>query len=411
MHMVCQSRTIAKNCTIPPGGIMIYKLNKHIETLEQSSIRAISLRCGQLQGINLGQGICDNPVHPLIMQAACDAINNNKNTYVHMKGIPELREQVAIKAKKFNKIECDIENVLITHGATGAFVGAVKALFNPGDEIILFEPFYGYHKGLVELFGVNTKSIPLVPENFALDVEALRGAITEKTRAIIVCTPCNPCGKVFTKDELRAIGDLACEKDLFILTDEMYEYIIYPGHQHISIASLDKAYFNRTITISGFSKTYNITGWRMGYLIAPAELVDRIALANDFFYICPATPFQYACVAALQLPEEYYQKMQTDYLKKRDFFLSGLQEIGFSLVYPDGAYYVLADFSGLQLVESINPSMDLLEDTYVGAVDGRAFFTNPEKGKHLLRFCFASNSESLRQALQYLEKSELLRQR
>jgi len=388
---------------------MITKINAIIGNLEQSAIRAISFRCAELNGINLGQGICDHPVHPAIKQAAIDAINHDKNIYVPMQGISELRQAIAQKMQGFNKVPCAEDNVLVTHGATGAFVSAAKTLFSPGDEVILFEPFYGYHKKLLEMLSIQVKALPLVGDNYALDVDALRSAIGPRTRAILICTPCNPCGKVFTREELIAMGDLAIEKDLYVLTDEMYEYITYPGHEHCSLASLGEQYFDRTITISGFSKTYNITGWRMGYLVAAKDILEKIALANDLFYICAASSFQYACLAALSLPQSYYTDMRAMYLENRDFFVNGLREIGFSVTLPKGAYYTLADFSKLRLADSDNPAMVLLEETRVAAVDGRAFYNDEAKGRHIFRFCFSSSKDQLEKALEQMSQSQLLR--
>lgn len=382
--------------------------NKDVIDLKQSKIRAISRRCHELGGINLGQGICDLPIEPSIKEAAIKAIRDDKSIYTSPEGILTLREKIAEKVTAFNRINVGPEEVLLTHGATGAFVAAAKALFNAGDEVIMFEPYYAYHRSILELFNIKVKIVSIDLDDLSFDLDEVKAAITEKTKAILICTPSNPCGKVFTQSELTQLGDLAVHHHLYVLTDEMYEYITYPGHRHVSLASLSPDYFERTITISGFSKTYNMTGWRLGYAVAPKAIIEKMTLVSDLFYICMATPLQYAACAALDLPEDYYRDVLKMYLDKRDFFISEIQSMGLNAVCPEGAYYTLVDIANTHFARAEDPAIALLEAAGVAAVDGRAFFDQDkrqEKGAHQLRFCFSTDMPKLVQAIQNIKKS------
>ncbi len=370
--------------------------------LRQSGIRSASARCNAIGGINLGQGVCDIPTDNQIKQAASAAIFANKNLYAPHEGIPELREKLAAKIAQFNRVKVNpMTEILVSHGATAAYVCAAKVLFNPGDEVILFEPFYGYHRHVLELEGISTRSVPIAAENFVLDFERLAAAITPKTRGIVLCTPCNPSGKVFSQEELNQIGELAEQHNLYIITDEIYEYITYPGYQHISIASLQN-FRERTVTISGFSKTYNITGWRLGYAYGPATIVEKMALVHDLLYICPPTPLQHAMLAALELGPDYYDEMRSQFLRKRELLVSGLQQLGFTMQVPQGAYYILADFQKLGFADDSVAASQLLDRAKVATVPGSAFYQQSAEGKKQLRFCFALAEEKLQMALQQL---------
>lgn len=379
---------------------MMSKINisDRVKNLKQSGIRAASARCAELNGINLGQGVCDLPIRDEIKQAANRAIEHDKSLYSACEGITPLREKLVEKINKFNHIPVGIENVLVTHGATGAFYTAITTLFEPGDEVILFEPFYGYHKHLLQLHNINIKAVKINMQDLSFDFSELEAVVTNKTRAILICTPCNPAGKVFSKQELLQIGGLAEQHDLMIMTDEIYEYITYPGYEHISIASLEN-FKSRTLTISGFSKTYNMTGWRLGYVSGPEKIIERMALVQDLVYICPSTPMQHAVLAALDLPEDYYSDMADLYLIKRDKVVGQLRDMGFKITLPQGAYYLLADFSELGFKDDIAAADFLMENAKVATVTGRSFYTNPEDGKSILRLCYAMSEEKLDRAM------------
>jgi len=290
-----------------------YQLSDRTAQLKQSGIRSVSKRCAELKGFNLGQGVCDIPIDDTIKAAAAEAINANKNLYAASEGVYPLRQAIAKKIKHFNQVDVDPETeILVAHGATGAYVAAVQVLYNPGDEVILFEPFYGYHKGILELFGVTVKAVPINRQDYSFDMDALTAAISNKTRGIVICSPGNPSGKVFTKDELIALGELAKERNLSIITDEIYEYFTYPGHEHVSLASIND-YAERTVTLSGFSKTYNMTGWRLGYAYGPAEIINKMGLVHDLVYVCPPTPLQHAVIPALDFAQHYYDTMRADF--------------------------------------------------------------------------------------------------
>lgn len=378
-------------------------ISEKTQNLKQSGIRIATTRCAAMGGINLGQGICDIPTENSIKQAAYQAIENNKNIYSPCEGVFALREAIAKKLLNFNKISADpATEIIVTHGSTGAFVCAIMTVFNPGDEVILFEPFYSYHKNILELNGMKVKTVPINLDDFSIDLSDVKKIIGPRTKGIVICTPCNPCGKVFSQEELIALGRIAKAHDLCIITDEIYEYIVYPGYEHYSIASLED-FKERTITISGFSKTYNMTGWRLGYATGPAAVIEKMALVQDLLYVCPATPLQNAVIAAFDLDSSYYQQLNAIHLNNRDLVVSALQDLGFKFTVPQGAYYVLVDFTSRALGSDEDAANIILEKAKVASVPGRAFYLDPNKGKHLLRLCYALNKDKVSLALNQLK--------
>jgi len=296
--------------------------------------------------------------------------------------------------------------VVVTSGATGAFHAVAMALFDPGDEVLLFEPFYGYHVGTLRSLRVVPVAVELDgTANWALDIEKVKAAITPKTRAIVVNTPSNPAGKVFTRTELEGLAAIAKEHDLFILTDEIYEHFIYGEARHISPASLD-GMRERTIIMSGYSKTFSITGWRIGYIIADAKWIPAIAYFSDLLYVCAPAPFQHATAVGIErLGKTFYAGLAMEHEVKREMLLSALRDAGFDPYVPDGAYYILASMKGLgDVLEGENAaqrSRSLLRKTGVAAVGGSAFF-RAGKGEDLLRFCFAKKDDDLEEACRRL---------
>ncbi len=379
------------------------KISEKTQHLKQSGIRNASTRCNEIGGINLGQGVCDIPIVKSIKQSACDAINNDKSLYSPCEGILELRQAVAKKLKSYNKISADpATEVVITHGSTGAFICAIMTLFNPGDEVILFEPFYGYHKNILNLHNIQVKSVPMSLDDLTFDPEDVRKAITPKTKGIVICTPCNPSGKVFTQQELQTLGEIAEKHDLAVITDEIYEYITYPGYTHVSPASLP-IFKPRTITISGFSKTYNMTGWRLGYATGPQHIISKMALVQDLVYVCPNTPLQHAVLAAFDLPDSYFEEMKKTYHVKRDSVVNTLIELGFKPTVPQGAYYIMADFSKLKFKDDEQAAQSLLENSKVATVPGRSFFIDAKRGEKYIRVCYALNEQKINLAMQQLK--------
>lgn len=372
------------------------QISDRVKNVVQSDIRRMSRECERVGGINLGQGICDLPTIPELVDGACEAIASSKATYSKFEGIDLLRERIAKKCEHFNGFSVDpASQLVVTVGSTGGFATAAMATLNAGDEVILFEPYYGYHLNTLRILGVETKFVPLNPPDWAIDFDALRAAFTPKTRGIVVCTPSNPCGKVFTREELEKIGALAREHDAWVYTDEIYEYIVYDGRRHVSIASID-ACRDVAITISGFSKTFSVTGWRIGYVAAPKAIAGPIGLVNDLFYVCAPTPLQWGIARALEIGEDYYAKLAADYEKKRDMLADALTEAGFTPYVPQGAYYMLAEVPA-ELGDDKEAAQTLLEESRVASVPGSAFYAS-DRGKKLLRFCFAKDFDALEEA-------------
>ncbi|HEV2280463.1 MAG TPA: aminotransferase class I/II-fold pyridoxal phosphate-dependent enzyme [Acidobacteriaceae bacterium] len=364
----------------------------------QSEIRAMTVECESVGGVNLAQGVCDTGVPSPVMTRAIEAIEQGYNIYTRLDGIAPLRAAIAGKLARYNGLSADpVSQILVTSGATGAFHAACTALFDPGDEVILFEPFYGYHLNTLRAQRVNAIAVQMAAPNWTVDSDALRAAITPRTRGIVINSPSNPCGKVFSRAELQAIAALAIEHDLFVLTDEIYEYFLYDGREHISLATLP-GMAERTITISGLSKTFSITGWRIGYLAADPRWIPAISYFHDLVYVCAPSPFQHACAAGLlQLGESFYSALATEYQAKRDMLCGALTEAGMTPSIPAGAYYVLADASALPGATAREKARNLLRATGVAAVAGTAFFA-VGRGENLLRFCFAKRDEDLERA-------------
>lgn len=376
--------------------------SQRIEGFVQSEIRAMTQACNAVGGVNLGQGICDLPAPDEVKQAAQAAIANDLSVYSRFDGEDYFRRQVAKKLKDFNKIDYDPETEIVaTIGSSGALTSTLHALTDPGDELILFEPSYGYHIYACNVSGVVPKPVTLRAPDFALDEEALRAAITPKTRAILVNTPSNPSGKIFSREELQIIANICIEKNILCITDEIYEYIVYDGGEHISMASLP-GMKERTITISGYSKTFSITGWRIGYAAAPKPYALAIGLVNDLFSICAPTPLQHGVASAIEkLPASYYTGIRDIYQDIRDEFCGVLTEVGLTPIIPKGAYYVLFDSSRLGAASAPEAAMQLLQEAGVAGVAGSAFFSGNE-GDKLLRFCYAKKPEAIAEASQRL---------
>jgi aminotransferase len=369
----------------------------------------MTVACGDVGGINLAQGVCDtDPPHPVV-EAAIQAIRDGHNIYVRMDGIASLREAIARKFGSFNGIEADPNgNVLVTSGATGALHAAIMATLDPGDECIVFEPFYGYHTASLNSQRVKPVIVPLIQPDWTFDLDRLRASITPRTRGLILNAPANPSGKVFDRTELEAIAELAIEHDLFVYTDEIYEYFLYDGESHISLATLP-GMAERTITISGFSKTFSVTGWRLGYLAASERWVPAIGYFHDLLYVCAPSPLQHGAAAGLlQLPRSFYHELSVEYQAKRDSFCAALARAGLTPSIPTGAYYVLADASRIPGANSKAKARQLLADTGLAAVAGSAFFgAEPDgrnRGDHLLRFCFAKKDADLAEACRRLDE-------
>jgi len=367
----------------------------------QSEIRVMSIECEKVKGINLAQGVCDTEVPEAVREGAKRAIDGGINSYTRADGLAEIRQAIAEKMRRFNGIECDPETeVIVSAGSTGSFYIACLALLNPGDEVILFEPYYGYHLNTLIAVEAVPLFVTLQSPNWDFTLDDLERAVTPRTRGIMLNSPANPSGKIFTRQELEWIAAFAQKHDLFVFTDEIYEYFVYEG-RHISPATLPRMW-ERTITVSGYSKTFSITGWRIGYSIAPREWSQAMSYFNDLVYVCAPAPLQIGVAKGiLELPESFYQQISRDYIKKRDLLCGTLKEVGLTPSVPKGAYYVLADASILPGRTSKEKSMYLLRETGVASVAGSAFY-HASGGENLLRFCFAKTDEELTQACRRL---------
>ncbi len=371
----------------------------------QSEIRAMSVACDTMGGVNLAQGVCDTEPPPVVLEGAQRAIRDGYNIYTRLDGIPRLRQAIAAQLARTHAIDVDPgREILIASGATGAFQAAASAILNPGDEVLLFEPFYGYHAAMLRSLSVVPVPVALSAPDWRLDLDAVRSAITPRTRAMMINTPSNPAGKVFTLAELEALAALAEAHDLFLLTDEIYEHFIYPAEsgaptRHLSPASLP-GLRGRTILISGFSKTFSVTGWRVGYLVADPRWIPAIGYFHDMAYVCAPAPLQHGVADGVeQLPASFYTSLSTDHLAKRTMLLDALRDAGLTPYVPDGAYYILASTGALEGRNAAEKSRDLLNRTGVAAVAGSAFFRpGAAHAEDLLRFCFAKKDADLREA-------------
>lgn len=371
--------------------------------LAQSDIRAMTLACAKVQGINMSQGVCDTPVPSVVIRAAQRAMERGHNIYSRFDGIAELRQAIAAKLATYNKITSDPEtNITVSAGATGSFQATCMALFNPGDEVLLFEPFYAYHIQAILAVDAVPRYVTMRAPDWTFDMNQLEQVMTTQTKAIVVNTPGNPSGKVFTRRELEQIAEMACRHDLMVITDEIYEYFVFDDREHVSVASLPNM-AGRTITIGGYSKTFSITGWRIGYSVAEAQWAKAIGAMSDVLYVCAPTPLQHGVAAGIRdLPESFYDGLSTEYQHKRDRFCRALEKAGLPPCVPQGAYYVLADVSRLPGKNSRDRATYLLNKTRVAGVPGEAFFQGPE-GNRFMRFCMAKTDDDLEQASKQIE--------
>jgi aminotransferase len=373
-------------------------LSKRSSRIEQAEIRAMSIECEKVGGINLAQGVCDTQVPFPVREESHRGIENGTNSYTRFDGLAQLREAIARKILQYNGIKADPEtDIVVSAGSTGAFYCACLALLDPGDEVILFEPYYGYHLNTLLAVEAVPRYVTLRPPDWSYSTVELERAASSRTKAIVVNTPGNPSGKVFSRAELEAIAEFAARHDLFVFTDEIYEFFLYDGRSHVSPGSLN-GLTDRTITISGFSKTFSITGWRIGYSVSSSRWARRIGYMNDLIYVCAPSPLQYGVGLGLpQLDASFYTGLSIEYTKKRDRICSVLEQVGLRPYVPQGAYYVLSDVSSLPGKNSKERAMFLLEQTGVASVPGEAFYQNGG-GKDLVRFCFAKTEEELEDA-------------
>lgn len=379
------------------------QLSDRSSTIAQSEIRSMTRACNALGGINMAQGVCDLEVPREVIEGAKRAMDEGTNIYTPAEGLPVLRQAIASKMERFYDVEISSDQVLVSDGATGAFYTACMALLNPNDEVILFEPYYGYHRSTLLSIGAVPKFVRLEAPQWKLEMNALQAVVTSKTRAMVICNPANPSGKVFTKEELEQIGEFAQEHDLIVFADEMYEHFLYEGAVHIPAISI-QSLKDRCVTLSGFSKVFSITGWRLGYAIASVEVIEAMAQFNDLIYVCAAAPLQMGAAQGLEkLGDEYYRELSSVHQMKRDFFCDALRDAGLNPSVPSGAYYVMTDISGIAGSDDFEKVMTILERTGVAAVPGRAFY-HDDGGKNMARFCYSKPLEVLQDAARRIRK-------
>jgi aspartate/methionine/tyrosine aminotransferase len=374
--------------------------SSRLEYFSESVIRKMTRIANAHGAVNLSQGFPDFQPPELLLRALQDVVTKGPHQYAVTWGAQNFREALAKKQSRFMGMPIDPEReIVVTCGSTEAMMTAMMTVCNPGDKVVVFSPFYENYGADAILSGAKPIFVPLHPPNFTFDEDELRGAFEQRPKALILCNPSNPTGKVFTLEELQFIAELADQYDVFVITDEVYEHIVYKPYKHIYFASLP-GMFERTISCSSLSKTYSITGWRLGYMIAPPAIIDGARKVHDFLTVGAPAPLQEAAVTALGFPDDYYERLIETYTEKRDFFIKGLEEEGLTYTFPQGAYYVMMDISEFGCSEDTVFCEWMAKEVGVAAVPGSSFFQ--EDVRNLIRFHFAKKKETLEDALQKL---------
>jgi aspartate/methionine/tyrosine aminotransferase len=368
----------------------------------ESVIREMTRRALKCGAVNLAQGFPDFAAPSELKEAAKRAIDEEYNQYAITHGSPNFRRAIADKVRSYNGIECDPDlNVTVTCGATEAMVATMLAVINPGDEVIIFEPFYENYGPDVILAGATPRYVALRDPDFSIDRAELEAAFSPRTKAIVINTPHNPSGKVFSREELESIATLCRRHDTLAITDEIYEHIIYGGARHVSIAALP-GMADRTVTISGLSKTYSITGWRLAYAVAPERITSAIRKVHDFLTVGAPHPLQEAGAVALRLPESFYADLAAMYERKRAMLFRALSEAGLKCVPPAGAYYIMTDIAHLGFRDDFEAADFMLNEVGVAPVPGSSFYSRQELGRTKLRFTFSKSDETIAMAAKRL---------
>ena len=376
-------------------------LSNRTNTFTDSVIRRMTRISAQYNAVNLSQGFPDFDPPKELMDRLSHVAYEDFHQYSITWGAQGFREALAAKQTRFMGHPVDPNReIVVTCGSTEAMMAAMMTVTNPGDKVVIFSPFYENYGADTILSGAEPVYVPLHPPEFNFDPAELEQAFQQHPKALILCNPSNPCGKVFTKEELLFIADLAQKYDTYVITDEVYEHIVYAPHKHVYFASLP-GMWERTISCSSLSKTYSITGWRLGYTIAPEAITERIKKVHDFLTVGAAAPLQEAVIPGLNFGQDYYDKLQATYTHKRALFLKGLKDVGLEFSEPQGAYYVLMDITPFGYDNDLEFCQVLAKEVGVGAVPGSSFFREPLN--HLIRFHFAKKDETLNEALNRLE--------
>lgn len=383
------------------GSVVMKELSKRTKTFTDSVIRRMTRIANQYDAINLSQGFPDFDPPKEILNRLEQVAHEDYNQYAITWGAQNFRDALAKKQSKYMNLDLDSnKNIVVTCGSTEAMMAAMMSVCDPNDKVIVFSPFYENYGADSILCGANPIYVPLHPPVFNFDKEELENAFKQNPKALILCNPSNPCGKVFSKEELEYIACLAVKYDTYVITDEVYEHIVYAPYKHTYFASLP-GMFERTISCSSLSKTYSITGWRLGYCIAPENIIEQIKKVHDFLTVGAAAPLQEAAVVGLEFSDAYYDELQKLYTHKKDLFLNGLKELNIPHTEPQGAYYVMVDISEFGYDSDLDFCVDLIKNVGVAAVPGSSFFKEEEN--HYIRFHFAKKDETLLAALNRLK--------
>ena len=377
------------------------ELSKRTETFTDSVIRRMTRIANQYDAINLSQGFPDFDPPKEILSRLEQVAHEDFNQYAITWGAQNFRDALAKKQSKYMNLDLDSnKNIVITCGSTEAMMAAMMSVCDPNDKVIVFSPFYENYGADTILCGANPIYVPLHPPVFNFDKKELENVFKQNPKALILCNPSNPCGKVFSKEELEYIASLAIKYDTYVITDEVYEHIVYAPYKHTYFASLP-GMFERTISCSSLSKTYSITGWRLGYCIAPEHIIEQIKKVHDFLTVGAAAPLQEAAVVGLEFSDAYYDELQKLYTHKKDLFINGLKELNIPHTEPQGAYYVMVDISEFGYDSDLDFCVDLIKNVGVAAVPGSSFFKEEEN--RYIRFHFAKKDETLLAALDRLK--------
>ena len=377
------------------------ELSKRTETFTDSVIRRMTRIANQYDAINLSQGFPDFDPPKEILNRLEQVAHEDFNQYAITWGAQNFRDALAKKQSKYMDLDLDSnKNIVVTCGSTEAMMAAMMSVSDPNDKVIVFSPFYENYGADTILCGADPIYVPLHPPVFNFDKEELENAFKQNPKALILCNPSNPCGKVFSKEELEYIASLAIKYDTYVITDEVYEHIVYAPYKHTYFASLP-GMFERTISCSSLSKTYSITGWRLGYCIAPEHIIDQIKKVHDFLTVGAAAPLQEAAVVGLEFKDDYYDELQKLYIHKKDLFINGLKELNIPHTEPQGAYYVMVDISEFGYDSDLDFCVDLIKNVGVAAVPGSSFFKEEEN--RYIRFHFAKKDDTLLAALDRLK--------
>lgn len=370
----------------------------------ESVIREMTRLAMEHGALNLAQGFPDFPAPDEVKEAAVAAIRADINQYAITWGARGFRQAIADRFEHDTGLAVAPEReITVCCGSTEAMIASLLALVNPGEEVVIFEPFYENYGPDAILCGAAPRFVRLHPPEWKFDPQELAAAFNQRTRALVLNTPNNPTGKVFDRQELEAIASLCLRWNAYVLTDEIYQYIVYDGAQHVSMATLP-GMRERTVTINGMSKTYSVTGWRVGYAIAPPEVTNAIRKVHDFLTVGAAAPLQEAGALAMRLPEDYYRKLRADYLRRRDRLLAGLEGAGFRCFTPRGAYYIMTDISGFGFRNDLEFTGHLVKEVGVAAVPGSSFYSDPCAGSRQVRFAFCKTDATLDEAARRLRK-------